>query len=78
MEGLPSGFAEQLFQVLEPGDEAAVAEIIEGAIALDDDGLRKFLELFAERVRSSAKPIRKDELRNYLRMSMQGGRGGGL
>lgn len=75
MSELPDDFDSMLAQVLEPRDRNAAAEIIESAAALDDDGLRRFLGLFAERVRASAAPIRSDELRSFLRTASRG-RGG--
>ncbi|HEV2217362.1 MAG TPA: hypothetical protein VGV88_07290 [Candidatus Dormibacteraeota bacterium] len=69
MQPLPPGFAKQLLQVIEPGDEGAAAEVIGAAIHLDDARLGKFLELLAERVRSSAKPITEPELRDLLKTS---------
>ena len=74
MEPLPPGFAKQLLQVIEPGDEGAAAEVIGAAIHLDDGRLGKFLELLAERVRSSAKPITEPELRDLLKKSTKTGR----
>jgi len=69
MSGLPADFADTLAQVLEPGHGEAVAGVIEAATRLDDDGLRRFLELFAARVRASAAPIRYEELRGFLRVA---------
>jgi len=69
MEPLPPGFAKQLLQVIEPGDEGAAAEVIGAAIHLDDARLSKFLELLADRVRSSARPITEVELRDLLKKS---------
>jgi len=69
MEPLPPGFAKQLLQVIEPGDEGAAAEVIGAAIHLDDARLGKFLELLADRVRASAKPITEPELRDLLKKS---------
>jgi len=69
MEPLPPGFAKQLLQVIEPGDEGAAAEVIGAAIHLDDARLGKFLELLADRVRSSARPITEVELRDLLKKS---------
>jgi hypothetical protein len=69
MDSLPPDFAETLARVLEPGHDAAVAEVIEAATRLDDEGLRRFLEQFAARVRSSPAPVRHDELRQLLRES---------
>jgi hypothetical protein len=69
MEPLPPGFAKQLLQVIEPGDEGAAAEVIGAAIHLDDARLGKFLELLADRVRSSARPITELELRDLLKKS---------
>jgi hypothetical protein len=66
MKHLPPGFAEDLAQVLEPADRAAAADIIKAASALDDEGLRTFLELFAQRVRESAAPITHAELKGFL------------
>lgn len=76
MEHLPADFAETLTAVLEPGHEGAAAEVIEAAVALDDQGLRVFLELFAARVRASAKPITRSELEEFLRASGASGRAG--
>jgi hypothetical protein len=67
MGGLPADFADTLARVLEPGHGEAVAGVIEAATLLDDDGLRRFLELFAARVRASAAPIKYEELRSFLR-----------
>ena len=69
MEPLPPGFAKQLLQVIEPGDEGAAAEVIGAAIHMDDARLGKFLELLADRVRASAKPITEPELRDLLKKS---------
>ena len=69
MQPLPPGFAKQLLQVIEPGDEGAAAEVIGAAIHLDDVRLGKFLELLADRVRSSARPITELELRDLLKKS---------
>jgi len=66
MEHLPPDFAESLAQVLEPSDRDAAAGIIEAAGALDDEGLRIFLDLFAQRVRESGVPIRHAELQGFL------------
>jgi hypothetical protein len=74
MDHLPPDFERDLVQVLEPGDVRAAAEIINAATALDDDGLRVFLDLFAERVRLSSKPVRRAELQDFLRRSRQPGR----
>ena len=67
MGGLPADFADTVARVLEPGHGEAVAAVIEAATLLDDDGLRRFLELFAARVRASAAPIKYEELRSFLR-----------
>src|SRR6266851_2678091 len=56
MKHLPPDFAEELAHVLDPADRGAAAGIIKAAIALDDEGLRTFLELFAQRVRESGVP----------------------
>jgi len=69
MEPLPPDFAKQLLQVIEPGDEGAAAEVIGAAIHMDDARLGKFLELLADRVRSSARPITEPELRDLLKKS---------
>jgi hypothetical protein len=45
------------------------ADIIKAASALDDEGLRTFLELFAQRVRESAVPITHAELKGFLLVS---------
>ena len=66
MNHLPPNFAEDLAQVLEPSHRDAVAGIIEQATALDDVGLRMFLDLFAQRVRESRAPITHAELQRFL------------
>jgi len=63
---LPDDFAASLTRVLDPAQREAAAEIIEAATMLDDVGLRRFLQLFADRVRASDEPIRADELRRFL------------
>ena len=71
MDHLPPQFADDLAQVLEPSHREAVAGIIEAASRLDDDGLRKFLELFAQRVRESAAPVTHAELQDFLSASVR-------
>ncbi len=66
MKHLPPDFAEDLAQVLEPAHRGAAAGIIKAASALDDEGLRTFLELFAQRVRESGAPITHAELKGFL------------
>ena len=70
MDPLPVDFAETLARVLEPADHHAAAEVLESAAGLTDDGLRLFLELFAARVRSSARPVTRGELRKFLRAAV--------
>jgi len=65
--GLPEDFADTLSRVLEPGHREAAAGVIEAATRLDDEGLRRFLELVAARTRASAAPIRYEEMRSFLR-----------
>jgi hypothetical protein len=78
MNHLPPNFAEELAQVLEPSHRGAAAGIIEQATALDDEGLRTFLDLFAQRVRESRAPITHAELRTFLAASKQARRARGL
>ena len=66
MSELPEDFAHSLSRVLDPEEHDAAAEIIEAATMLDDVGLRRFLQLFAARVRESDTPISADELREFL------------
>ena len=66
MDQLPPDFAEAVARVIEPGKEAAVAKIIETATLLNDNELRIFLEKFATRVRTSAKPVAPQELVPFL------------
>lgn len=66
MKGLPPDFAGDLAQVLEPAHRGAAAGIIKAASELDDEGLRIFLELFAQRVRESEAPITHVELKRFL------------
>ena len=69
MGELPDDFADSLSRVLDPTHHEAAAEIIEAATMLDDIGLRRFLELFAARVRASDAPVKADELRKYLQQA---------
>jgi hypothetical protein len=69
MGGLPEDFADTLAQVLEPGHREAAAGVIEAATLLDDASLRRFLELFAARIRASGAPVRYEELRGFLRVA---------
>jgi hypothetical protein len=78
MNQLPPDFADDLAQVLEPADLGAAAGIIKAASALDDVGLRTFLELFAQRVRESEKPITHAELNGFLVASKRSRRSRGL
>lgn len=73
MDQLPADFAESLARVLEPGQEERIAEIIEAATRLDDEGLQIFLKRFAGRVRKSPSPVTADELLRFLHDSMRGG-----
>lgn len=72
MRSLPDDFASTLARVLRPSEHEAAAEIIEAATMLDDEGLRRFLDLLADRVRASDEPIRAEELRAYLQRSARG------
>ena len=78
MQHLPSDFADELAQVIEPADRGAAAGIIKAASALDDEGLRTFLELFAQRVRESAVAITHAELKGFLLASKRSRRSRGL
>lgn len=73
MTHLPSDFAEDLAQVLEPAHRGLAAGIIEAASRLDDDGLRTFLELFAQRVRESGTPITLAEMQGFLSAAKKSG-----
>jgi hypothetical protein len=66
---LPDDFADSLTRVLDPRQREAAAEIIEAATMLDDIGLRRFLQLFAARIRASDAPIRADELRKFVQQA---------
>jgi hypothetical protein len=59
---IPDEFAEMLGALLEPGQEDAVAGILEQALELDDERLGAFLAAAAELVRTSRRPLRADEL----------------
>jgi hypothetical protein len=74
MHELPEDFAETLARVLEPDQHEAAAAIIESATRLDDEGLRRFLEMFAARVRASAALISQEELKRLLTLAAHGGR----
>jgi len=69
MGGLPEGFADTLAKVIEPGHREAAAGVIEAATLLDDAGLRRFLELFAARIRASGAPVKYEELHGLLRVA---------
>jgi len=69
MNELPDDFADSLSRVLDPRNREVVAEIIEAATMLDDVGLRRFLQLFAARVRASDAPVRAEELREFLQQA---------
>jgi hypothetical protein len=69
MGELPDDFADSVSRVVDPRQHEAAAEIIEAATMLDDVGLRRFLQLFAARVRASAAPISADELRRFLQQA---------
>jgi len=69
MRELPDDFADSLARVLDPMHRDVAAEIIEAATMLDDVGLRRFLQLFAARIRASDAPIKADELRKYLQQA---------
>jgi hypothetical protein len=69
MHELPDDFAASLSQVLDPLEQEAAAEIIEAATMLDDVGLRRFLQLFAARVRASSRAISAGELRRFLQQA---------
>jgi hypothetical protein len=77
MQHLPPNFADDLAQVLEPSHRGAAAGIIDAATALDDEGLRTFLELFAQRVRASGRPITQGELQRFLAASKKSPRSHG-
>jgi hypothetical protein len=78
MQHLPPNFAEDLAQLLEPSHRGAAAGIIEAATALDDESLRTFLELFAQRVRASGRPITQGELQRFLAASKKSSHSHGL
>lgn len=72
MGSLPDDFADTLARMIDPSQQEAAAEIIEAATMLDDVGLRRFLQLFAARVRASDAPIRADELRKFFQQAARG------
>lgn len=72
MADLPEGFADDLARVLDPGDHEAAAEIIEAAAMLDDQGLARFMKLFAARVGRSPAPVKGEELLRYLQQAAGG------
>lgn len=76
MEHLPADFAKAIVRVIEPGKEAAVAEVIQAATLLDDEELRSFLEKFAKRIRASPKPVTPQELVQFLHEVRSGGQSG--
>jgi len=78
MEHLPPEFAEQLAEVLEPSQRGAAAGIIKAATALDDDALRMFMDLFAQRVRESGALVTHAELQGFLAAARKSRRARGL
>jgi len=72
MHQLPPDFAKALARVIKPGQDAAVAKVIEAATLMDDAALRAFLEKFATRVRASPKPVTSQELLQLLRDVTEG------
>jgi hypothetical protein len=78
MEHLPPEFADQLAEVLEPAQRDAAAGIIKAATALDDDALRMFLDLFAQRVRESGELVTHAELQGFLEAARESRRARGL
>ena len=72
MASLPPDFARQLAEILEPGDEHVAAQVLQAAIRLDDARLGSFLDMLADRVRSSGSPITGAELQGFLRASTRG------
>jgi len=78
MEHLPREFAEQLADVLEPAQRGAAAGIIKAATELDDDALRTFLDLFAQRVRDSRELVTHAELQGFLAAARESRRARGL
>jgi hypothetical protein len=78
MKHLPPDFAEDLEKVLEPAHRGEAAAIIAAASSLDDENLRTFLELFAQRVRESAALITRGELQGILEASKKSRRAHGL
>jgi hypothetical protein len=69
MEPLPPDFVRQIAEVLEPGAEGVAAQVIKAAIRLDDERLSHFLDLLADRIRSSPRHITSSELRGFLSAS---------
>ncbi|MDQ6720433.1 MAG: hypothetical protein M3003_06525 [Candidatus Dormibacteraeota bacterium] len=73
MDQLSDDFAEALARVVEPGDQAGVAEVIQAATQLDDAGLRIFLEKFAARIRLSPRLLKHEELLQFLQAAKEPG-----
>lgn len=64
---IPSDFAEMLARVLIPGEEDAVAAVLNEAFSeFDDARLAAFLESFAARVRDLPEPVSAADLRTLL------------
>jgi hypothetical protein len=63
---LPADFAESLGLLVEPGEEAGVAQVLGEATRLADPLLAAFLEALAIRISSDPAPIRAAELRAIL------------
>ncbi|HEV8596589.1 MAG TPA: hypothetical protein VGR23_02625 [Candidatus Dormibacteraeota bacterium] len=74
MSELPEDFADNLSRVIDPSQHDAAAEIIEAATMLDDIGLRRFLQLFAARVRASDRTVSAGELREFIQKAARPGR----
>ena len=72
MHQVPDDFADTLARVLEPAHHDAAARVIEAATLLDDEGLRRFLEMFAARIGASDAPVTYEELRAFLGRAQRG------
>jgi hypothetical protein len=63
---IPDEFAEMIAALLEPGEAAAAADVLERALELDDEQLAQFMAGASALVRSSPRPLTAADLSELL------------
>jgi hypothetical protein len=59
---IPDEFADLFAALLKPGDEEAVAAVLERALSLPDEQLAQFMAAAASLIRTSRRPLSAEEL----------------